>query len=372
MSGRVVFVVDSDAGAAANVAEQLGTLGFESLVLDGTDACLTALSRQEPLAILVSLQLSDGGGHECCRRIKENYAWRHLPIIVLTQTGQAHELMYCWRAAASDFLKRPVSPARLARKLEVIRMAAAARDADPGLTGRKVLLLETSRFYRNAIGGNLEHAGLHVIYAEEPDEALELAKEHADQLDACLVGLPSLPTALEVVVALKGLAPRAAGRVLVLSGKAQVDETLHAKVMRLTGSATLDKRDLPFDLVLSRVFSQLKPANVLELRSSERMPFFTVVEFSTDGQEWGCGFSYDVSVGGIFVRTLNPLPTGQKVTLRMDFVGQAESSTGVVAWANPFTPRATFTSPVGMGIRLIQPGVQLASQIAGLRASAGR
>ena len=369
MSGGAVFVVDSDGEGAARVGGHLEGLGFEPVLLGGADACLKELARREPLAILVSLQLGSARGDECCQRIKENYAWRHLPIIVMTQTGQAHELMYCWRAAASDFLRRPLTRESLAPKLEVLQRAAARPAVDRSLAGRRVLLLETSRFYRNAIGGNLEHAGLQVIYAEEPAAALDLAEEHADQLDACLVGMPSLSNALEVATGLGAAAPRAAGKLLLLSGKPPIDEAVQAKVRALTGSSALDKRDLPFDLVLSKIFSHLKPPHLLELRSAERMPYFTVVEFSTDGQRWGCGFSYDVSTGGIFIRTLNPVAAGQQVTLNMDFLGQPERSQGVVAWANPFDPRVTFTSPVGMGVRLTRAGPQLASQIEGLRAS---
>lgn len=369
MSREVVFVVDSDARAAAGVADHLATLGFEPKVLEGTEACLSALAQREPLALLVSLQLEGGSGHECCQRIKENYAWRHLPIIVMTQTGQAHELMYCWRAAASDFLPRPITAEKLAPKLKVVSDAARPA-ADPSLTGRWVLLLETSRFYRNAIAGNLEHAGLHVVVADEPAAAIDLAEEHADKLDACLIGLPSISGALELCESLRKAAPRAAGKMLVLSPKAVVEEDLQKKVRALTGCDPLNKRELPFDLVLSKIFSHLKPANVLELRSSERMPYFSVVEFSADGKSWGCGFSYDVSLGGIFIRTLTPVPSGQQVTLRMDFVGQTVISKGVVAWANPFQPRVTYTSPVGMGVRLTEAGARLAEQIAGLRASA--
>lgn len=365
MSG-VVFVVDSNAHDAALLAGQLETLGFEAAVFGSADACLAGLAQREPMALLVSLQLAGSRGDECCLRIKENFAWRHLPIIVITQTDQAHELMYCWRAAATDFLRRPVSIDRLKPKLKVIRDLAAVPPGDRSFVGRWVVLLETSRFYRNAIGGNLEHAGLHVLYAEEPDEAIELLDAHDGPVDACLIGLPSIAGGLAFAqtLAVRAQPPRS---LLILSPGADVDAALNAKVAALTTTGVLNKRDLPFDLVLSRIFNHLKPANVLELRSCERVPYFAVVEFSTDGDRWGSGFSYDVSTGGLFIRTLTPPATGKRVTLRMDFVGQSAISTGVVAWANPFQPRVTFASPVGMGVRLTEPARQLSSQILGLR-----
>lgn len=366
MGSGVVFVVDSNAEEAARLAGHVETLGFEAAVFAGTNACLAGLAQREPVALLVSLQLADGRGDECCLRIKENFTWRHLPIIVLTQTEQAHELMYCWRAAATDFLRRPVSIERLKPKLEVIRALAARPEGDRVLAGRWVLLLESSRFYRNTIGGNLEHAGLHVLYAEDTDEALELLDDHGGPIDAALIGLPSLENAVAFAATLAGrrAPPRA---VLVLSSAAKVDPALNGKVALLTSQGVVNKRELPFDLVLSRIFSHLKPANVLELRASERMPYFSVVEFSTDDVQWSSGFSYDVSTGGIFVRTLTPPPTGKRVTLKMDFVGQTAISTGVVAWSNPFQPRITFASPVGMGVRLTDAASQLSSQIQGLK-----
>jgi uncharacterized protein (TIGR02266 family) len=139
------------------------------------------------------------------------------------------------------------------------------------------------------------------------------------------------------------------------------------RALALTGTAVLDKRELPFEVILGRVYRLLKhPA--FELRTEERKPFFSVVEFSKDDQQWCTGFSYDVSSGGIFVRTLTPMPPLTQVQVRLRFLGQQNSgvSRGVVAWANPFRPRSSFAAPVGMGIRLVETSLDFQRQIEGL------
>ena len=93
--------------------------------------------------------------------------------------------------------------------------------------------------------------------------------------------------------------------------------------------------------------------HVEALRAAERVPFFSVMEFRAAGEgEFLTGFSYDVSPGGIFVRSLTPLPAGTAVEMRVRITARTPvpSCFGTVMWANQYRLRTSFSYPVGMGI----------------------
>lgn len=366
---KTVFLVQDPRKSAGESAQLVTRLGYEPVVFETGGACLDALGTGElPLVVILSLEMSPMGGDECCRRIKENQAWRRVAVLI-TANEQPHEVMRCWRAAADDFLLTPHTAERLGPKLQVLAQAAGSEPSRPGmLEGKSLLVAEPSRLYRTQIGGNLEQAGMQVLYATEGEEALDIAMDNADQLDACLLDtvLPGID-GVTIAEKLRATEQFAQKPIILVSGTEAMSPQLRAAALRLTGADVLDKRTLPFEHILSKVHSKLHP-HLSQLRSAERTPFFSLVDFSVDGKTWSSGFSYDVSAGGLFVRTLTPAAANTELHVRVRSIGESATShsAGVVAWANPYWPRTSFTAAVGMGIRLTRMEPHLATQVARL------
>ncbi|MDP1822797.1 MAG: response regulator [Archangium sp.] len=365
MSANGVVVVDDSPGGKETAAS-VARLGYQATLVTSGEACLDALAAGPlPLAVLVSLELRPMPGDECCRLVKEHQAWRGVGVIVVTSSESPHEVMRCWRAAADDFLLRPLTTASLAPKLDMLTRAAGPAGAGRRpLAGKSLLLAESSRLYRNQIGANLEQAGMRVLYATEGDEALEVALEHAAELDACLLDTV-LPGLDGVTLAAKLRAgPLKHKPILLMSGSEAMNPAAQEAAQRLTGSGVLDKRTLPFEAILAKVYSTVQPS-LTQLRSAERTPFFSVVDFSVDGREWFSGFAYDISAGGIFIRTLTPMQPTAEVHVKVRTAGETASahSAGVVAWSNPYWPRSSFAAAVGMGVRLTRMAPVLANQV---------
>lgn len=368
MSNRV-FVVDDSPREGDETAKVVAAVGFDPVALTSGDACLDELAKGAlPLAVLVRLELGGMRGDECCRRIKENQAWRAVGVVILTAGERPHEVMSCWRAAADDFLLLPPSAERLGPKLSMLAAAAKADQAAPRpLAGKSMLVAEPSRLYRNQIGANLEQAGMRVLYASEGEEALDVALENADALDACLLDTV-LPGVDGATIAGRLRESRFGAKpIMLMSGAEAINPQAQEAARRLTGSGVLDKRTLPFEHLLSRVHDTLHP-HLAQLRSSERTPFFSVVDFSEDGVAWSSGFTYDLSAGGLFIRTLTPAAAGAALRVRVRTAGEraAAESAGVVAWSNPYWPRSSFAAAVGMGVHLTRLAPFLASQVARL------
>ena len=88
------------------------------------------------------------------------------------------------------------------------------------------------------------------------------------------------------------------------------------------------------------------------------------------GQEFLAAYTKNISGGGLFVRTSQPLPLNQVVALRFTLPGinrQFEIG-GLVVWANS-SPRSAF--PAGMGVKFMAITPVDSSAVAAFVKSAG-
>jgi uncharacterized protein (TIGR02266 family) len=71
-------------------------------------------------------------------------------------------------------------------------------------------------------------------------------------------------------------------------------------------------------------------------------------------QEFMAAYSKNISGGGIFLRTQQPLPLNQNVLLHFTLPGIAHRFEihAIVVWANPASLKSSF--PAGMGIKFMQ------------------
>lgn len=68
-------------------------------------------------------------------------------------------------------------------------------------------------------------------------------------------------------------------------------------------------------------------------------------------QEFNAAYTKNISGGGIFIKTQQPLPLNKEVQVRFTLPGVSHifEATGLVVWTNPHPSRSSF--PPGMGIK---------------------
>jgi uncharacterized protein (TIGR02266 family) len=85
--------------------------------------------------------------------------------------------------------------------------------------------------------------------------------------------------------------------------------------------------------------------------------------------------SRDLSATGIFVRTLEPMPAGTRVNLRLSGAALDDTLTltprqltveGEVAWVNPYRPGALENLDPGMGVRFVDVDDRTRAELMGL------
>src|SRR5277367_1378645 len=107
MTARVLVVDD----VAANVRLLEARLSAEYFdvvtAMSGKDA-LAICERAECDMVLLDVMMPDMDGFEVCRRIKNNPATHHIPVVMVTALDQPADRVRGLEAGADDFLTKPI------------------------------------------------------------------------------------------------------------------------------------------------------------------------------------------------------------------------------------------------------------------------
>lgn len=374
-NGEAVFVVDDMKTIRELVCLQLEHLGCQPEAFESGEQCLEALSTRVPRLILMDLVMEPMRGDECCQRIKENERLSHIPIVMLTGTDAAPEIMHSWRAGADDYLPKPIRLSQLASKIAALRALPPVPDGSRARlpSRQRLVYVENRLFYRTRLGGALEHAGFQIRYCKDGSEALRALAAHGQDIDLLLCDLGALgPDGFEGARQLREQVGRQ--KPVVLMSAVDPPPEIQSALQQLTGHQLLNKRILPAEAILAKI-NFLLQREAIDVRPHERVPFFSVVEFRANpDDEWLSGFAYDISTGGIFIRTMTPFPPLSSIEMKVRFFAAKDDvyCRGVVAWANAFNSRSAFSYPLGMGVRFSELDPEAEKMVAQLVQSGGR
>ena len=96
----------------------LAKLGYQVLLATQGEEALASLARETVDLVLMDCNMPVMDGYEATRRIRQNAAWEHLPIIALTANAMADERERCRAAGMDDYLAKPFRMEQLAALLK--------------------------------------------------------------------------------------------------------------------------------------------------------------------------------------------------------------------------------------------------------------
>jgi HAMP domain-containing protein/CheY-like chemotaxis protein/signal transduction histidine kinase len=118
--GKSVLVVDDDIRnifALSSVLERRGMKVFTANT--GNEAIQLLESTPELSIVLMDIMMPEMDGYQTMQKIRENPAFRRLPIVALTAKAMKGDREKCFEAGASDYLAKPVNTEQL---LSALRM----------------------------------------------------------------------------------------------------------------------------------------------------------------------------------------------------------------------------------------------------------
>jgi len=119
-SGRTVLLVDDDARNIFALSSVLERRGMRVLAATtGREAIGRVESTPDLAIVLMDIMMPEMDGYQTIGVIRENPAFRRLPIIALTAKAMKGDREKCLEAGASDYLAKPVNTEQL---LSALRM----------------------------------------------------------------------------------------------------------------------------------------------------------------------------------------------------------------------------------------------------------
>jgi len=118
--GKTVLLVDDDARNIFALSSVLERRGMKVLTATTGSEAIALIENQSDLAIvLMDIMMPEMDGYQTIAKIRENAAYRRLPIIALTAKAMKGDREKCLEAGASDYLAKPVNTDQL---LSALRM----------------------------------------------------------------------------------------------------------------------------------------------------------------------------------------------------------------------------------------------------------
>jgi DNA-binding response OmpR family regulator len=126
MSARPhILLVDDEPSIIENLAPFLKRSGFEVSTASNGSLALKLLEQAEPDLIVSDVLMPEMDGRELLRKLRQDDNW--IPVILLTQVGEAFERAVALEEGADDYINKPFEPHEL-----VARIRAVLRRAKPG------------------------------------------------------------------------------------------------------------------------------------------------------------------------------------------------------------------------------------------------
>ena len=268
MTARILIVDDVPANTRLLEAKLAEDYYQVNAALDGFAALKVAKSWQPDL-ILLDVMMPGMDGYECCRRLKDNPATMHIPVVMVTALGEPAERVRGLEAGADDFLTKPVdletlmarvrSLVRLKRLLDEWRARGdtvralglgMTLPAVPLIVGARVLLVDDWDSGAQIMHDALEQEG--VIPARARDVNAALSMTASSRFDLIVISLSMT-----------------AGDPLMLASRLRAADATHEIPLLIVAEPDMNARLLRgFDLGANDWL--LRPVDANELRARAR------------------------------------------------------------------------------------------------------
>jgi DNA-binding NarL/FixJ family response regulator len=129
----IVLVVDDSPNTLRMLTDALESAGMTVLVALEGEQALALIERVTPDVILMDAVMPGLDGFEICRRLKQNSALNHVPIIFMTGLSETENIIKGLDAGGVDYVTKPIAPDELLARMRVhlvnARLAQSARAA---------------------------------------------------------------------------------------------------------------------------------------------------------------------------------------------------------------------------------------------------
>lgn len=296
-------------------------------------------SDEEGLVRALVVDLDDAGARARCQAVRSEPRFASTPLLGLCDapTGLSFAEAFAW--GVDDVVARGET-ATLIQRIRALRPGR-----EPAARRGSVVVADPDPGWRGLVARSLRNASFDVVFAQDEGE---LRRKLASEPRALVVASTRVG-ALDVV---RGSAHgEVVPWILVAPPREQAEARRATAAMR---HVSLMDALAPLEDVLFLANDMLSP-QAADRRASVRLLFGTCVWLRpARSAEDTLGYSYTISRGGLFVRTLVPIEVGTSWWLEFEppRAGGRIRVSATAVWTRPFGPLAAAVSPAGAGFRI--------------------
>jgi len=107
---RCIVIADDDPTIISLVKLRLGMARYNVVATSDAVAALAMVRAQEPVAVILDVQMPGGGGLSALAKIKADPRMANLPVMMLTGERNPETVMEAMTSGASDYMVKPFNP----------------------------------------------------------------------------------------------------------------------------------------------------------------------------------------------------------------------------------------------------------------------
>ncbi len=340
---RSTLAVGRFGGATvANLEAASRAAGLDFYHVDSITEALVWTEQNEPHSLL--LDGADGHLERSCLEVRAQVRHALVPIVALAPHVNELAFAEAFSCGGDDVVGIRSQTALTAR----LRRLPASPWERPAASADKVALISASdRNRRIVLARVLGNAGYLIRFAVDLEETERFATESSPRLiviDTDLDGVQEL---------IARAAPRNLASLWIVSTAPRHMRQCHIGLRELPNATVTDSFAPPENIVF--LANELGRGKGNDKRASRRVLYGTMVAFRCAGRdEDDFGLSYNVSAGGLYVRSLAP-PIEDRIwiELRPPRTERLVRLEGRVCWRRGYGPSAMATVPPGFGVEIV-------------------
>ena len=133
LSSRILVVDDTEANRAL-LSRRLSRDGHAVEMASDGHSALELLSHSEFDLVLLDLMMPDINGFDVLRRLKDDPAVRHIPVIMISALDEIDSIVRCIEAGAEDYIPKPFDPVLLGARIDASLERKRLRDREQAFT----------------------------------------------------------------------------------------------------------------------------------------------------------------------------------------------------------------------------------------------
>ncbi|HEX2736007.1 MAG TPA: hypothetical protein VHM70_30610 [Polyangiaceae bacterium] len=316
--------------------------GYEATILSRADDAIHELDR--PLVRALVVDLTTPGAARFCQEARARRALFNVPLIALSPKLTDLAFSNAQRWGADDVVALGAMEPLRARLEFIPEITAPLASATRG----EAVIADPDRGRCDVLGRVLANAGFNVKYATDPVATrFYLSKTN--------IRLFVLNTELNEPVQLISEA-RASGNHAdwIVTTKTLGVEAAREELKALDRVIVMPSHGPPENVLFA--INLLQPSSEAQRRTEVRALHAAIVQFSALGWSYDeHGFTYSVSAGGLYLRTLIR-PPKERIWLELTppNVPRKVRLLGEVAWSRTFGQPGAETAPAGFAVRIVE------------------